>query len=58
MPDADGRINPHFDNKGEVMAVLNAQTDIAVDYLYVAFYYENWFGMKPTKDAEGDGYVS
>jgi len=38
------------------MAELNAQTDMMVDFLFVGFYYENWFGMKPNK-GEGGSYA-
>lgn len=49
-----GYVVPHFDAKAEVSDALNAQTDMAVDFVFVGFYYDNWFGMKPNKGEDGN----
>jgi len=38
------------------MKILNEQSDIAVDFVFVGFYYGNWFGMKPVPDEGGKSY--
>lgn len=50
---ANGLVVPHVDGKGEVMEIMNAQDEIKVDFIWVGFYYENWFGMKPSKGEDG-----
>lgn len=51
-------IVPHFDVKGEIANWLNDPSNLKdsgllVDLVPVAFYYENYFGMKPTKQEDG-----
>mmetsp|Transcript_3335 Transcript_3335/g.7845 ORF Transcript_3335/g.7845 Transcript_3335/m.7845 type:complete len:353 (-) Transcript_3335:680-1738(-) len=48
-----GYVVPHFDGKGDAALFMNEQTEMAVDFLMVAFYMENWFGMKPSKGEDG-----
>lgn len=52
--EADGLVVPHLDGKGQICAVLNAQTDMLVDIVMVGFYYGNFFGMKPAKGEDGN----